>query len=302
MAVRKSKKAKAKAKPEAAQAEAKAEEKAGKKIEEVAVMPEKEVEAETEAEIEAAPEIELEAKAEPIPRPLEVAGVEAVEIPEVVPLQPRDVGSWRPRTALGKDVASGAVKDIDEVLKSGRKIMEPQVVDFLMPGLKSELIQIGGRKGKGGGKERIPVKITATMHRSGRRFTYNAFAIVGDEAGLIGMGRGSAVETRNAINKAVDRAKMNIVRIKRGCGSWECGCGGDHSIPYKTTGKAGSVSVVLMPAPKGLGLAADDESKKILKMAGIKDIWMKTYGNTAMRINLVNAVFDALKKLYAYER
>ena len=140
------------------------------------------------------------------------------------------------------------------------------------------------------------------MHRSGRRFTYNAFAIVGDEAGLIGVGRGSAIETRNAINKAVDRAKMNIVRIKRGCGSWECGCGGDHSIPYKTTGKAGSVSVVLMPAPKGLGLAADDESKKILKMAGIRDIWMKTYGNTAMRINLVNAVFDALKKLYAYER
>jgi len=295
MAARKSKKAEAKAKPETAQAEAKAEE----KIEEVAVMPEKEVEAETEAEIEAVPEIELEAKAEPI---LEVAGVEAVEIPEVVPLQPRDVGSWRPRTALGKDVASGAVKDIDEVLKSGRKIMESQVVDFLMSGLKSELIQIGGRKGKGGGKERIPVKITATMHRSGRRFTYNAFAIVGDEAGLIGVGRGSAIETRNAINKAVDRAKMNIVRIKRGCGSWECGCGGDHSIPYKTTGKAGSVSVVLMPAPKGLGLAADDESKKILKMAGIRDIWMKTYGNTAMRINLVNAVFDALKKLYAYER
>jgi len=295
MAARKIKKAEAKAKPETAQAEAKAEE----KIEEVAVMPEKEVEAETEAEIEAVPEIELEAKAEPV---LEVAGVEAVEIPEVVPLQPRDVGSWRPRTALGKDVASGAVKDIDEVLKSGRKIMEPQVVDFLMLGLKSELIQIGGRKGKGGGKERIPVKITATMHRSGRRFTYNAFAIVGDEAGLIGVGRGSAIETRNAINKAVDRAKMNITRIKRGCGSWECGCGGDHSIPYKTTGKAGSVSVVLMPAPKGLGLAADDESKKILKMAGIRDIWMKTYGNTAMRINLVNAVFDALKKLYAYER
>jgi len=291
MAARKSKKAEAKAKPEAAQTEAKAEE----KIEEVAVMPEKEV----EAEIEAVPEIELEAKAESI---LEVAGVEAVEIPKVVPLQPRDVGSWRPRTALGKDVASGAVKDIDEVLKSGRKIMEPQVVDFLVPGLKSELIQIGGRKGKGGGKERIPVKITATMHRSGRRFTYNAFAIVGDEAGLIGVGRGSAVETRNAINKAVDRAKTNIVRIKRGCGSWECGCGGDHSIPYKTIGKAGSVSVVLMPAPKGLGLAADDESKKILKMAGIRDIWMKTYGNTAMRINLVNAVFDALKKLYAYER
>ena len=267
--------------------------KAEVKTEELVVVPMPEAEADV-AELES--EIVNETKPEP------VVAAEAIELAPVQALQPRDVGSWRPRTALGKDVASGSVKDIDEVLAEGRKILEPQVVDFLVPGLKSELIQIGGRKGKGGGKERIPVKITATMHRSGRRFTYNAFAIVGDEAGLIGVGRGSAIETRNAINKAVDRAKMNITRIKRGCGSWECGCGGDHSIPYKTTGKAGSVSVVLMPAPKGLGLAADDESKKILKMAGIRDIWMKTYGNTAMRINLVNAVFDALKKLYAYER
>jgi len=284
MAARKSKKAEAEAAPEA---------KAEVKTEEIAVMPTPEAEADVV-------ELESEVVGETAPEP--VLAAEAIEIVPVPVLQPRDVGYWKPRTALGRDVASGSVKNIDEVLSEGRKILEPQVVDFLVPGLKSELIQIGGRKGKGGGKERIPVKITATMHRSGRRFTYNAFAIIGDEAGLIGVGRGSAVETRNAINKAVDRAKMAITRIKRGCGSWECGCGGDHSIPYKITGKAGSVSVVLMPAPKGLGLAADDESKKILKMAGVKDIWMKTYGNTAMRINLVNAVFDALKKLYAFER
>ncbi|MFH1623292.1 MAG: 30S ribosomal protein S5 [Candidatus Aenigmatarchaeota archaeon] len=288
MAARKSKDAEATKATEAVPdaSEAKAEEKA----EEVAVMPENETHLEAEAEIEPAAEVEaVEVETEEAETPVEI-------------LQPRDVGYWRPRTALGKEVASGAAKSIDDVLKAGRKMLEPQIVDFLVPELKSELIQIGGRKGKGGGKERIPVKITATMHRSGRRFTYNAFAIVGDEAGLVGVGRGSAIETRSAINKAIGRAKMNIIRIKRGCGSWECGCGGDHSIPYKTTGKTGSVSVVLMPAPKGLGLAADDESKKILKMAGIKDVWMKTYGNTGMRINLVNAVFDALKNLYAYER
>lgn len=262
-------------------------------VPDVAVIPIPEAEADV---------VELESEVVGETKPEPVVATEVIEPVQVPAVQPRDVGSWKPKTGLGKDVASGSVRNIDDVLKEGKKVMEPQIVDFLVPGLKSELIQIGGRKGKGGGKERIPVKITATMHRSGRRFTYNAFAIVGDEAGLIGVGRGSAIETRNAINKAVDRAKMGIIRIKRGCGSWECGCGGDHSIPYKTTGKSGSVSVVLMPAPKGLGLAADDESKKILKMAGIRDVWMKTYGNTGMRINLVNAVFDALKKLYAYER
>jgi len=95
---------------------------------------------------------------------------------------------------------------------------------------------------------------------------------------------------------------MKVIRIKRGCGSWECGCGGEHSIPYKTKGKSGSVCVVLMPAPKGLGLVANDELKKLLRLAGIKDVWVKTFGNTRMRINLIKAAFNALKNLYIYER
>ncbi len=209
---------------------------------------------------------------------------------------------WKPRTALGKKVLSGDVTDIDQILDSGKKIMESEIVDKLIPDLKSEMILIGGRRGKGGGIKRIPIQITATMHRSGRRFKYNAFAVVGNENGLIGIGKGASKETRASTQKAVDKAKLNIIRIKRGCGSWECGCGGDHSIPYKTEGKSGSVRVVLMPAPKGLGLVADDESKKILRLAGIKDVWMKTYGNTSMRINLINALFKALKGLHAYDR
>ena len=209
---------------------------------------------------------------------------------------------WKPKTELGKLVASGSITTIDEVLNSGKKIIESEIVDKLVPDMRSELILIGGRRGKGGGKQRIPIKITTTMHRSGRRFTTNAFAVVGDENGLIGTGKASAKESRSAINKAVSKAKLNITRIKRGCGSWECGCDGNHSIPYRTKGKSGSVRVVLMPAPKGLGLVADDESKKMLRLAGIKDVWMKTYGNTGMRINLINALFDALKKLHMYDR
>jgi len=210
--------------------------------------------------------------------------------------------NWVPKTELGKKVMSGVVTSVDDVLQSGQKILEPQIVDKLIPEMKSELILIGGRRGKGGGKMRIPIQITATMQRSGRRFKYNAFAVVGDENGLVGIGKGISKETRASLQKAVDRAKMNIVRVKRGCGSWECDCGGDHSIPYKTLGKSGSVRVELMPAPRGLGLVADDESKKVLKLAGIKDVWVKTYGNTSTRINLITALMDALKGLYAYDR
>lgn len=213
-----------------------------------------------------------------------------------------DFPFWKPKTTLGKEVSAGAITSIDEILQSGRKILEPEITDRLVPGLQSELILIGGRKGKGGGIQRIPVRITATMHRSGRKFKSNAFAIVGDENGLIGIAKASSRESREAIKKAINKAKTNVIRIKRGCGSWECGCGEEHSIPYRTEGKSGSVRVVLMPAPRGLGLAADDESKKVLRLAGIKDVWMKTYGNTGMRINLITALFKALKNLYIYDR
>lgn len=224
----------------------------------------------------------------------------AEEVPEVK-ISPA-LGRWVPKTKLGKDVFEGKVVDINEILESRTKISEPEIVDKLMPEIKNEVILVGGRRGKGGGKQRIPIKRTAKMHRSGRRFTTNAFVVVGNEDGIVGIGRGTALEARDAIAKAIQRAKTNIIKVKRGCGSWECECGEEHSVPFKVVGKTGSVKVVLMPAPKGIGLVADDESKKILKLTGIKDVWVKTFGNTSMRINLISAVFDALKKLYIYEK
>ncbi|MEM7821202.1 MAG: 30S ribosomal protein S5 [Candidatus Aenigmatarchaeota archaeon] len=232
-----------------------------------------------------------------------VENAEEAEVEELPSVKPEvSLEAWVPKTTLGKKVLNGDISNIDDILNSGEKIMEAEIIDKLVPNLKDEIIMIGGRTGKGGGIERIPIRITAKMHRSGRRFKMNAFVVVGNEDGLVGIGKASAPEARDAINKAIKKAKLNIIRVKRGCGSWECGCGEEHSIPFKTEGKAGSVRVILMPAPKGVGLVADDESKKILRLAGIKDVWVKSFGNTGMRINLISAIFDAFKKLYIYER
>ncbi len=227
------------------------------------------------------------------------------EIPVTEEIAPKVVSpleKWIPKTEIGKAVFEGKITNIDEIFKLGKKIIEPEIIDKLVPNLKNEIILIGGRTGKGGGIERIPTRITATMTKSGRRFTYSAFVVVGNEDGLVGIGKGTAPETRAAIEKAIAKAKLNLIKIKRGCGSWECTCNTEHSIPYKSSGKTGSVRVILLPAPKGIGLVADDESKKILRLAGIKDIWVKTFGDTSTRINLISAIFDALKKLYIYDR
>lgn len=208
------------------------------------------------------------------------------------------LANWVPRTKLGRQVFEGKITDIKEILRKGIKIKEPEIVDKLVPGIENELVLIGGRPGKGGGIERTPIRVSAKMHRSGRRFKYSAFAIVGNKDGVVGIGKGAGKEGRRAVQKAIEKAKLNLVLVPRSCGSWECGCKDPHSIPFKTEGKSGSVRVTLMPAPKGIGLAVSDETKKVMRLAGVNDVWVKTLGATSTRYNFIKAVIDALRNLH----
>ncbi len=206
---------------------------------------------------------------------------------------------WIPKTELGRKVMNKEITDIMQVFNSGRRITEPEIVDVLVPNLESEIIMIGGSTGKGGGIRRTPSKRTTRMHKSGRRFTTSALVVAGNKDGFIGLGfaAGPPAKHMELMQKALQKAKLNLIPIRRGCGSWECSCAKPHSIPITVTGKSGSVIVELKPAPRGIGLCVSDEIKKIMYMAGVKDIWSKTRGQTQSRINLVKAVFDAMKRL-----
>ncbi len=241
-----------------------------------------------------------EEKVKEKPKEIKEEVIKIPEKPKEVVRVKRELVGWIPRTKLGKAVMRGEIKDINEILDKGIKIKEPEIVDALISNLENKLVFIGGRPGKGGGIERTPIRISAKMHRSGRRFSSTAFAIVGNRDGIVGVAKGSGKESVHAIRKAIEKAKLNVIKVSRGCGSWECECGEPHSIPFKTQGKSGSVRVTLMPAPKGVGLVVDNESKKILQLAGIKDIWSRTLGDTGTRFNLIKAVFYALKNLHAY--
>jgi small subunit ribosomal protein S5 len=207
-----------------------------------------------------------------------------------------EVKIWNPRTILGKKVEKGKIT-LEEIFEKGYKIREPEIVDALIPNLSSEIILIGGSPGKGGGIRRTPTKRTARMHRSGRRFKTSALVFIGNKNGYIGMAKTSGLDAKEAIAKATENAKLNLFPVKRGCGSWECGCGGNHSIPMTTEGKSGSFKIKLLSAPKGIGLCIGDEGKKIMELAGIKDIWSKSYGDTRSRINYAFAVINAFKNL-----
>ena len=209
--------------------------------------------------------------------------------------------NWVPKTALGKKVMSGEIATMDDVFASGKIIKEREIVDKLLPTLSNEIIYIGGSAGKGGGKRTTPTKRTTRMHASGRRYTISSLACIGNKDGYIGLGTASSQDNRKAIFKATENAKLNMIPVMRGCGSWECACGQSHSIPMQTEGRYGSVNVKLLPAPKGIGLCINNEAKKIMRLAGIKDIWVKSRGHTSSHINYAYAVFDALKKMNVYK-
>lgn len=204
---------------------------------------------------------------------------------------------WRPRTTLGKKVKMGLVKDINELIDSGVRMMESEIVDMLVKNLQSDLVKIGQSKGKFGGGKRTIWKQTQKKSKEGNKPKFSTMAIVGNGEGIAGIGLGKAKETVPARESAIHLAKLNIIRIKGGCGSWECNCGENHSIPIRVEGKCGSIRIRLMPAPKGTGLVVESECKKLLKMAGIKDVYSKTKGQTESRINMIKACFDALKNL-----
>jgi len=208
-----------------------------------------------------------------------------------------DASGWHPRTQLGHKVKNGEITDIDDILEKGMRIMEPEIVDCLIKNGETDLLMIGQSKGKFGGGQRRIFKQTQKKTKEGNKPKFATFAIFGNRDGYVGHGYGKAKETVPAREKAFRKAKINIMKIRRGCGSWESGGKYEYSIPYKVTGKCSSVELTLIPAPEGTGLVIEQECQKILTLAGIRDIRSKTQGHTKTKLNLIYACFDALKKL-----
>lgn len=200
------------------------------------------------------------------------------------------------KTSLAKQAQNKEIKDIDELLNKGKVILESEVTDSLIE-LETELLLIGQSKGKFGGGQRRVFRQTQKKTREGNKPRFTTFAVVGDKNGHIGMGYGKSKETVLAREKAIRKAKINIFTIRRGSGSWESQSSEPHSIPFTVEGKCGSAIIRLMPAPKGTGLCIEKECAKVLELAGIQDVWSKTFGQTKNKINLINALEKALKKL-----
>ena len=194
------------------------------------------------------------------------------------------VEGWVPRTRLGKMILEGRISSIEEVFMEGSKIREPEIVNVLLPDLQEEVININ---------------LVQKQTDAGEKSRFKAIVTVGNRDGYVGLGSGKARQVRTAIEKAAINARLNITPVRRGCGSWECGCGKPHSLPFQVRGKCGGVEIVLVPGPRGLGVVASESAKIILGLAGVKDCWTQSYGSTRTIPSFAYAVFDALRKTYS---
>ncbi len=190
------------------------------------------------------------------------------------------MADWMPKTRLGKMVVDGKITTMSEALRTGLPLREPEIVDILLPDLTDEVLD---------------VNMVQRMTDSGRKVRFAITVVVGNQDGFVGLGRTKGREVGPAIRTAIDVAKLDIIEVKRGCGSWECGCLTPHSLPFEIEGHTGSVVVRLKPAPRGTGLAIGDIAKSVLKMAGVEDAWGFTKGHTKTTINYSIATFEALR-------
>ncbi len=197
-----------------------------------------------------------------------------------------NIEEWIPRTTIGRLVKEGKITSIYQIYAANIPIMEPQIIDILVPDLKHEILDIS---------------IVQKQTDAGEMSRFKVAVVVGNENGLVGIGTAKARQLRFAINKAIENAKLNVIPVKRGCGSWECSCNRPHSVPFKVTGKSGSVEITLIPAPRGVGLVAGDVAKLVLRLAGIQDVWTRTRGETRTTLNFAKATFEALRKTYRFK-
>jgi len=163
-------------------------------------------------------------------------------------------------------------------------IKEEEIVDyFLSNTMFDDVLKI------------VPVQ---KQTRAGQRTKFKAFVVVGNFKDCIGLGIKSAKEVAIAVKGAVIIAKLSIIPVRKGF--WGEKTGNPYTIPIKITGKAGSIRVRCIPAPKGAGIVSARVPKKLLMLSGYEDIFTSSKGYTRTLGNFAKATFSAIYLSYNF--
>jgi len=195
--------------------------------------------------------------------------------------------AWTPCTKLGRLVQSGKVTSLEAIYLHSLPIREYQIIDALYKQSSDELKD-----------EVCKIHPVQKMTSAGQRNRFVAYALVGDCNGHIGLGNKVGKEVATAIRGAVISAKLNLIPVRRGY--WGNRLGAPHTVPMKVSGKCGSVSVRIIPAPRGSGVVGSPTLKKMMQFSGISDAFSSSCGHTRSKGNFMKATFEALRLTYQF--
>lgn len=132
----------------------------------------------------------------------------------------------------------------------------------------------------------VKVYRCAKVVKGGRRFSFAALVVVGDRAGMVGVGYGKANEVPLAVEKGIKDGKKALHKIVLS----------DRTIPHQVTSRYGASKIVLVPASPGTGVIAGSSARAVLELAGVQDVLTKVYGSTSAK-NVVKATLAGLLRL-----
>lgn len=133
----------------------------------------------------------------------------------------------------------------------------------------------------------VSINRVSKVVKGGKRFRFSVLVVVGDGISQVGVGMGKAKEISEAVRKGVERAKKNMVELKKV----------GQTVPHPIIGRFGAAEVLLRPAAPGTGVIAGPAARAIMELGGVKDILTKVIGRTSNPINVSYATFNAVKGL-----